>query len=327
MELTFMSHTLIFDLPPENIAMLAALWVLTFGSYFYLRKMRTERMTQLGNFETLKEVHGHKTSASPAVLGMKLVIVTLLFLAATGAVEYQSSFPVQNTDYVIAVDTSPSMSTPDYEPDRLGFTKQILSDYIQRMPGESEKTVVEFSGTVTVESSETEDSEQTLDALNRLEPDLENPGTSLASALEISVETLQESEKDRKVILVTDGHTSSQNEISEVTEQAEQENVEINIVALEQKRGLEDLYDELGENITGDPSNSTGGSFTGLRQVSERTGGEYLPVYSQESFDLAVKNIVIEQEQLGLNSDYVIMIFISMLVITEIWVYSRYGAI
>jgi hypothetical protein len=327
MELSLFNHVLIFDLPPENIAMLVTLWFLTFASYFYLRKARTDRMTELGNFETLKEVHGHKTSASPAVLGMKIVIVTLLFLAATGSVEYQSNYPVQNTDYVFAVDTSPSMGTPDYEPDRLGFSKNILNDYIQRLPGESEKTVVEFSGTVTVESSATQNTDETLESLNGIETDLENPGSSLATAVELGVDALQQSEKNRHLIIVTDGHTSSPEELSQAGDYASERNVRVSVIGLEADENLDELYRGLDENLTRNSNNSVGGSFTGLQALTQKTDGEYFSAYSEESFNLAIRDMVMQEEQLGINSDYFIMIFISLLVITEIWIYSRYGAI
>lgn len=325
-QLSISNHLLVLDLPPENMAMLLGLWILTFVSYFLLRRVRKDRMTELGNFETLKEVHGHKTSASPAILGMKILIVTLLFLTATQSIEYRTSYPVQNTDYAFAVDTSPSMMNPDYEPDRLGFSKDILTEYVQRMPETSEKTVIEFSGTVTVESSKTRDKQETVSALNSLEADLENPGSSLADAVEIGVDTLRESEREKVLVIVTDGHTSNSENLMEAGDYAEEEGVEVNIIGLENDESLQELYDELGRNISQE-SGSDGGSFDELEEISSSTGGQYFPVYSKESFNLAVRGVVMDEEQLGLNSDYVVMIFIALLVITEIWVYSRYGAI
>lgn len=326
MQFTFFNHLLILDLPPENMAMLLGLWVLTFVSYYLLRRVRKDRMTELGNFETLKEVHGHKTSASPVVLGMKLLIVTLLFITATNSIEYRTSYPVQNTDYAFAVDTSPSMMNPDYEPHRLGFSKEIMNDYIKRMPETSEKSVIEFSGAVTVDSSKTRNKEETLAALRNLEADLENPGSSLADAIEIGVDTLRESERQKVLVIITDGYTSSEEDLVEAGKYAEKEGVELNIIGLENDESLQELYDNLDSNLSQD-STTAGGSFDQLKEISQSTGGEYFPVYSRESFDLAVRGVVMDEEKLGLNSDYIVMLFIALLVITEIWVYSRYGAI
>lgn len=325
MEFSFFNHVLVLDLPPENILMLGILWGLTFTSYYLLRKVRKNRMTQLGNFETLKEVHEHRTSASPVVLGMKIVIVTLLFLTATQSIEYRTSYPVQNTDYVFTIDTSPSMTNPDYEPSRLEFSKEVMVDYIQRMPQTSEKSVLEFSGTVTVESPMTREKEETISSLRRLEPDLENPGSSLAEAAEIGVDTLADSEREKVLIIVTDGHTSNQQDLTDVADYAEEESVEINIIGLENDQSLEELYDRLEANFS--QQDNPGGDFEGLEQLSSSTGGDYFSVYSGQSFDLAVRDVVMDEEELGLNSDYIIMVFIALLVITEIWIYSRYGAI
>jgi Ca-activated chloride channel family protein len=326
MEFAIFKHLIVLDLPPENIAMLATLWLLTFSSYYLLRRVRKSRMTELGNFETLKEVHGHKTSASPAILGMKMLIVTLLFLTATNSIEYRSSYPVQNTDYAFAMDTSPSMLSPDYEPDRLGFSKELMTDYVQRMPETSEKSVIEFSGTVTVASSRTRDKTETISALENLEADLENPGSSLADAIEIGVDTLRESDREKVMIIVTDGHTSSSEDLRSAGEYAEEENIELNIIGLENDESLEELYSEIDANITQTPPDA-GANFDQLKEISSSTGGNYYPVQNQEGFDLAVRGVVMDEERLGLNSDYAVMIFIALLVITEIWVYSRYGAI
>jgi Ca-activated chloride channel family protein len=326
MEFAIFKHLIVLDLPPENIAMLATLWLLTFSSYYLLRRVRKSRMTELGNFETLKEVHGHKTSASPAILGMKMLIVTLLFLTATNSIEYRSSYPVQNTDYAFAMDTSPSMLSPDYEPDRLGFSKELMTDYIQRMPETSEKSVIEFSGTVTVASSRTRDKTETISALENLEADLENPGSSLADAIEIGVDTLRESDREKVMVIVTDGHTSSTEDLRSAGEYAEEENVELNIIGLENGESLEELYDNIDANISQDQPDAAA-NFDQLKEISSSTGGDYYPVQNREGFDLAVRGVVMDEERLGLNSDYVVMIFIALLVITEIWVYSRYGAI
>jgi Ca-activated chloride channel family protein len=326
MEFGIFNHLIVLDLPPENIAMLATLWLLTFSSYYLLRRVRKSRMTELGNFETLKEVHGHKTSASPAILGMKMLIVTLLFLTATNSIEYRSSYPVQNTDYAFAMDTSPSMLSPDYEPDRLGFSKELMTDYIQRMPETSEKSVIEFSGTVTVASSRTRDKTETISALENLEADLENPGSSLADAIEIGVDTLRESDREKVMVIVTDGHTSSTEDLRSAGEYAEEENVELNIIGLENGESLEELYDNIDANISQDQPDAAA-NFDQLKEISSSTGGDYYPVQNREGFDLAVRGVVMDEERLGLNSDYVVMIFIALLVITEIWVYSRYGAI
>ena len=329
MEIALPWFDLVLDLPPENVLMLIFLASLTFLTYFYMRRFRKERTTKLGNFETLKEVHGHKTAASLAVLGMKITIVLLLFLAATNAVEVRTEYSVPDTDYVIAFDSSPSMTTYDYEPTRFEYAQEQTVKYIERMPKATNISVLTFSDTSTTISGFEEDPDETVDDLEDIEPDLENPGSSVASAVTQGTDSLTGSGQDKSLIIFTDGMTDSEEDFYEAVSYADENDVNLYFIGIEDNQQTQELYQELEESFEDEfdftPDEDSDSAL--FQEASERTGGSYYEIRSEGMFDAALEDIVIEQDRLGLDSDYIILVFIALLVITEIWVYSRYGAL
>jgi len=162
MEIALGTYRLIISLPAKNIGMLLFLIGITTAAYFYMRRLRRERTVKLGNFETLKEVHGKKSIASPSVLLIKSLTVVMLFLVATGSISILSEEPVADTDFVVAIDNSQSMLTPDYPPDRLSFAKSTTRNWISRLPSRTNISVLTFAGEAAPVQTSSRDQEETL---------------------------------------------------------------------------------------------------------------------------------------------------------------------
>lgn len=330
MELDLNVVTIVLKLPPKNSAMLLFLIALTVGSYYYMRRFRKERTTKLGNYETLKEVHGHKSFGSPVVLGIKVIIVTLLFLTATDSITVKSVQPVTDTDYAVILDTSPSMLTPDYGKNRLEYSKKEVGEWSDELPGKSRKVLIEASGTSEKVTTLSMDRGHFKRSLNSLNVSLQDPGTDLSSAIRIATSSLRNTNKDRRAVIITDGGNLDNEALQEAAKQASEADIRLYILGLSSNSRTQQLYDELNSssfNASGTEIESDTIDHETLSNVAESTGGNYYSVNSQQIFEASIQNVFVDSEKLGANSDAVVLVFISLLVITEMWVYSRFGAI
>lgn len=322
---------ILLHLPPDNMTMLLVLWILTLVSYYFMRRFRKKRTIKLGNFDTLKQVHGYESMASPVVLAVKIFIITVLFLAATNSVELRTVHPVTDTDYTLAVDSSQSMVTPDYEPNRLEYSKERTVEWLNRMPARANISVITFSSVPKQKSSSNHNPEEAVQNVESINPDLQNPGTALAPAISLGVTTLISSDKEKRLVIITDGENTADQPVSEAVTRAKRNNVSIYILGITSNQRTDELYDSLnstlGESNLGGEIDRPELDHEQLKQAAEKTGGEYYPIKTEDMFNAAFRDIVIRNERIGLNSDYIIMIFISLLIITETAVYSRYGAI
>ncbi len=64
-----------------------------------------------------------------------------------------------------------------------------------------------------------------------------------------------------------------------------------------------------------------------LRSLAEATEGSFFEIKNEEFFQESLKEILLQRETVGLDSNYYVLIFISILIITEITLYSKFGAI
>ena len=331
MEVALGTYRLIVNLPAENIGMLFFLIAITTASYFYMRKLRKERTVKLGNFETLKEVHGKKSIASPSVLLIKALTIVLLFLVATGSISILSEEPVSDTDFVIAVDNSQSMLTPDYPPERLSFAKSTTRQWVSRLPDRTNISVLTFAGDATTIQTSTRSQEDVRSSLESIEADLESSGTAIGEAINMGVNQLEQSRNKKKVVLITDGENTAGMNVSEAIDEANQDNVTVDIIGISSTDNTEALFQNLSESLqdsgfSGDLESPELNSEE-LKSYADATGGSYYGITSQKFMDESLREIVLENETVELDSSYYVLIFISLLIISEMFLYSKFGAI
>lgn len=331
MQISLGTYRLIVNLPAENVGMLLFLLAVTTISYFYMRKLRRERTVKLGNFETLKEVHGKKSIASPSVLFIKFLTVVMLFLVATGSITILSEQPVTQTDFAVAVDNSQSMLTPDYPPNRLEFTKTTLNNWISRLPAKANISVITFAGTAETVQTSTRSPQSIKNAISSIQPDLDSSGTTIGGAIDTAVTQLEGSSDRKKVILVTDGSNTAGKNMTPALSRARENNVSVDIIGISSTESTEALFQNLSETLQ--ESGFEGElerpriNSTRLQNYAESTGGNYYEITSSDFMQNSLKNIVLKEETVRLDSSYYVLIFISLLIISEMLLYSKFGAI
>jgi Mg-chelatase subunit ChlD len=330
MEVAVGPINIILELSTRDALMLLFLIGLTAASFYFMKKMRKDRVTKLGNYQTLKQVHGSTSIGSPVILGAKILIVSTLFLTATESIQVEAQQPVTDVEYVLAVDSSQSMLIPDYEPDRIGYAKDRLENWVNNLPVRANISVVSFSSEATTRSLPTMNNDRTVSALRSVNVELNRSGTNLTQALRTSLEVGKTS-ADRRILVVTDGRNMRNEDIQSSLEIARGTSAEIYFFDIPGNNQTEQLYRQLNLSLAeaGVDSGVTReqGSTSGLQSIAQESGGSYYRVDDSDFFQAALDDTTTETERLGINSSFYILIFISFFVIFEMLLYSKYGAL
>lgn len=312
----------------QDLLMLAALIAITVISFFYMRKARKNRVTNLGNYKTLKEVHHSKNLGSPIILIAKIAIVTLIFLAATDSVQIETQQPVTDSSYVIAIDTSQSMLVPDYEPTRIEYAKQEIREWIDDLPFRARMSVLEFSSGTEVLTLMTLNEDEILEAVGEADVNLEQTGTTINNSIRRAL-TLGESNNNKKILMVTDGKDMSQAEINSSLRMAQETEAEIHIFEIPRNNETEQLYQQLNLTLAeaGIEEGLTQNRTESLQRIAEASGGKYYEASDGAFFQAALENTYTQTQDVDVDSSFYILLLISGMVISEMFIYSRYGAL
>jgi Mg-chelatase subunit ChlD len=330
MELSIGTINVILDLSLQDSLMLLFLIGLTAVSFYLMKRMRKDRVTKLGNYKTLKEVHDSTSIGSPVILGAKILVVSTLFLTATESIQVEAQQPVTDVEYVLTVDSSQSMLIPDYEPDRIGYAKDRLENWVNNLPLRANISVLSFSSETTTRNLPTMNTDRTVSSLREISVDLNRSGTNLTKALRTSLE-VGETSTDRRVLVITDGRNIREEDQQSSLELARETSAEIYFFDIPRNNETEQLYRQLNLSLAeaGIDSGVTRevSSTAGLQRIAQESGGSYYRVDDSDFFQAALDDTTTETEKLGINSSFYILIFISFFVIFEMLLYSKYGAL
>jgi Ca-activated chloride channel family protein len=309
--------------PLGNLLLFVFLIALTVVGYFYMVRLREKRATAFGNIHTIERVQGFRRYApSNIVLIMKILMILLIFMAATQSVDLRQKKPVTNTDYLLLIDSSGSMAQNDFPPTRLAAAKQLSRNWLNEVPNSTQVGVVSFSSTVESYVPLTTDKEVLLAAVDGIEIDYSHAGTSMDYALNFALESLNESKRNKTILLFTDGTQGFDPTIISRARQLSVPVIAFGIGAKSNRlsnrtmpKDYEEYYDVLSLNFTilENLANQTGGKAYGVSSISEL----------QKSFNLAT----LQETQVRLNTNYYVLIFIALLSIAEMLIYSREGAL
>lgn len=330
MEIALGSIIVIFNVTLFELFAMLGLIALTVGTFIFMKRMRKDRTLKLGNYRTLQEVHGIETVASPIVLIVKSLTVISLFLVATGSIQMVTAEPVSDTDFVVAIDNSQTMNIPDYPPNRLGFATSQTVNWLERLPDNTEISAIAFGGGVRPLSTPGDD-ELALQQVENLEIS-SGAGKATGEAIIQGTNILTETENKGRIIVVTDGETTTGRNMTEAVTHAEENNVTVDIIGITETDSTEELFNELQQTLeeTGFESEEVSAPEINSEQkqsYAEATGGNYYEISDQQFMDETMEQIVMEEDQVELNSSFYILLALSLLIILEMLLYSKYGAI
>ncbi len=286
-ELTFQNPLYLWYL--ISIPMLVA-------SHFYFLRYTKYKGLKFANFDALKRVKGHNLlSKNYSVLGLRLLILTSLILAASGPTLWYEG-QTTRFNYVIALDTSASMTSQDVEPSRIEVAKDTIRNFLDRLESMTDSTEVgllAFSGTTYIEQSLTQDLDEVRRSLDQIQIRKEG-GTDIAGALVTATNMMLNSDKDKKVLFISDGSTtatsSQERSMRNAMSHASNEQVTVHALGIGTDTGpvgyLPEYY-----NATSIFKGET------LKNIANVTDGTYQKINTEEEREQALDVLSEESEQ------------------------------
>jgi Ca-activated chloride channel homolog len=259
--------------------------VLLFALQLYAARARRRQLTQMAAPEVIAAL---TRNHSPARRGAKelMLIVALagMGLALARPQWGQREVAAQNLseDIVFAIDCSRSMLAADVAPNRLARAKLAVQDFV-RHHSHGRVGLVAFAGQAFLQCPLTFDHGAFEDALAALDENtISVPGTDVGRALDEAFRAMEKMDRQKIIVLVTDGEDLEQGGVKIATTLAEK-NVVVFTVGVGTEAGaeirvrndqgqMELVRDARGEVVRSRLDETT------LREIAAATRGNYEPL-------------------------------------------------
>lgn len=272
---------------PEYLLMLLAVPLLVSLHMFSIRYM-TKKAFLFANYRAVARVLGSTQSISHNTIPLILRCIALICLIlALSGISITEQVMRMDLDFVLAIDTSLSMSAADYPPTRLDAAKQSMSGFIDSFQGADVGIgVVSFGGIAQIGVPLTTDKAAAKLFISNLDFS-PTGGTAIGDAITLSANSLLKSDKSRRIILLTDGQSNAGSSPLEAAEFAKDNNVVVNTIGIGTTEGgtVENttLLTKLDEET--------------IKAVAQITGGKYFRAQSTSQIVSALSELGSVSEQ------------------------------
>jgi len=285
---------------PEYLYALYVLPILAVLYWYTLRK----RKILLSKFaeEKLHTVLLPTYSKLKSLIKFSLIFLTVAFLIIAAA-DPQVGTRIENVkesgiDVYIMLDVSLSMQAQDIKPSRLEKAKMEIANLMQKLHGDRIGLII-FAGAAYVQFPLTSDysaAKLFLDAVNV--NSVPQPGTAIASAINLATKSFDYSSKTEKVeILITDGE-DHQGDISEATKDASDKGIMIYTIGLGSPDGVPiPIFNQQGQQ-EGFKTDENGNTVITkldesiLKTIASDTNGKYFRgANDQDELELIYKDL------------------------------------
>src|SRR3989339_248239 len=303
---------------PEYLWFLLSIPLLIVSHFAFLRYSKRKAI-RFANFQALKRVSNQKImTKNHMVLLARMVILFTLILAVSGTKVWDLAYTNQN-DFVIAIDSSSSMTAKDLEPSRFEAAKDYTIKFIDELSTDSKVGLVSFSGASFIETLPTDDFSKLRKSINGLEI-AKVGGTNIPDAIVTSTNLLLASDKGRTIILMTDGSNTVsyfiRDPILEGINYARQNNVMIYTIGIGSETGpigyLPEYY-----NISSVYDSNT------LMKIANETGGRYFDAKTTKDLDNTFDAILANASEAYIGFD----LGIGLLIIALGMIFLEWGLI
>jgi Ca-activated chloride channel homolog len=243
------------------------------------RQKRLEQLVAVRLLPELTDPVGRLQTLIKQALFLAALAAFVLALARPQLGSVEQNFEQHGRDIVLAIDTSKSMLSTDYAPNRLTRAKLAAQDILDSMRGDR-IGLIAFAGTAQVEAPLTTDYQTVLDAITQLDTKtVERGGTDITSAIHAAELALGKSEGSyRALVLLTDGEDLEENAIA-AAKDAASFGIRIFTVGIGTKEGALIPVDPDRQELLRDRDGQTVRSRldeSRLRAVAEQTGAFYV---------------------------------------------------
>ncbi len=279
--------------------------------HFITEKTSRKRALKFANYEAIAKITGESIVSSNIVLLLiRVAVLGFIILAISGTVVYYVG-PVTEADFVLAIDSSASMTANDIKPTRIEAAKTEAINFVNNLPGKSSIGVVSFSGSAFVDQELTDDISKVTGAIENI--GIKSAGGSdLGEAIVISVNTLLESKKSKMLIILSDGQSNIGIPLEEAIKYANKNGVNIDTIGVGTKEGGKiaglEVLSKLDEER--------------LQSIALTSGGSYFRATDKESLAQAYKIISSTSEKRISKDISPLLVLASLVIIFLEWMLS-----
>jgi Ca-activated chloride channel homolog len=300
----------VFD-NPIYLLFLLSLPLLVVMHYFVLKRAKG-RVLQFANFIAMSRVATPQMQPRNILqLTIRLATLSFIVLAVSGMSINYTGFGA-NSDYVLAIDVSSSMLATDMEPSRLEAAKNAAIDFVSSVPEKTEIGLVAFSGTAFVEQKLTEDKEEIVEKISRMDTAIIG-GTDLGEAIITSSNLLLSGDRSKTIILLTDGRSNVGVGTARAVDYVNSNNIQVFTIGI----GTLEGGSPQGINVSLKLDEEL------LQKIAELTEAEYIFAKSQEEISDAYKKIItLTKKKISINMTIALM-FLALVASFIDWVFMN----
>jgi Ca-activated chloride channel homolog len=249
-------------------------------SHFYFLKRSKSKAMKFANVETIKRIYGEKLVTKNIFhLLLRVLILFCLIVAITGTSLWYIG-ESSNVSYIIALDSSASMTAEDIKPNRFDAAKTNIDKFIMQSTPGTDMGLVTFSGVTEILETPTNSKLDLKIAIEKAEIS-QTGGTDISGAIISSSNLLLSQNNGKAIILISDGVNTLGSYISDpikaAVEYANRNQVIIYTVAVGSNSGpigyLPEYY-----NISATYNEDT------LEYIANSTGGKYFYASNADEF-------------------------------------------
>lgn len=260
-------------------------------------------------------MYSYSGAKSKLKFAIILVTLSLLIIAFSNPQVGTKMQEVKQTgiDVYILLDVSRSMAAEDIKPNRLEKAKYQISNLIQKLRGDRIGLIV-FSGDAYIQFPLTTDYSAANLFLSAVDfNSVPQPGTAIASAINMAVQSFDSAATDKAIILITDGE-DHEGDIDAAVDEATELEIKIYTIGLGSPDGLPiPVYDNRGKQVGFKQDNNGQTVLTRLnenilREIADNGNGKYYRGNNYEDYlDKIYSDLsTLEQAEFGVKkvTDY-----------------------
>ncbi len=301
-----------------NPEYLIALWLIPIliALYILFNRNRKRLLEKFADKELHKFImYSFSSIKSKIKFGLILIVLSLLIMAFSKPQVGTKMQEVKQTgiDVYILLDVSRSMQAEDIKPNRLEKAKYQISNLIQKLRGDRIGLIV-FSGEAYIQFPLTTDYSAANLFLNAVDfNSVPQPGTAIALAINMAVQSFDSASTDKAIIIITDGE-DHEGDINAAVENTTDKAIKIYTIGLGSPDGVPiPVYDNRGNKVGFRQDNSgqtvlTKLNETILKEIANDGDGKYYRGNNYEDYlDKIYSDLsTLEQAEFGVKkvTDY-----------------------
>jgi Ca-activated chloride channel family protein len=285
----------------QNPNYLYLLFVIPFFIFLHFYNLRNTRGKALRfvNYEAIARIKGIDFySNNIAILLFDLSMILTLVFSLSGMTLY-TEMTSSSFSYVIAIDSSESMSAKDIIPDRLSASKEAAKNFADSLPYNSKLGVISFSWNTYIEADLSNNKQFIKDSIDNIQ--LTNVGgTDLKEAITTCGFMLND-EANKAVIIISDGQINVGN-AGDFIDEARRKKLLVHTIAVGTQEGGETSYgmSKVDENI--------------LRSLAYSTNGKFFRINSREEIIKSFEDIIPLTKRMGSINLSLILIGLTIII-------------